>query len=479
MSEVRAGIEKDSIVLKVQEAREEADISAQLSNILDPPLASHEVLICSEIIWVPEAAIIERVVPSVMIDYLFQDPKNPEAARPRSLPDTVFVRRMTDSWDAPTPCDNDSDDEELRQPTITPFFRIPPLRAQLELQHYTRSHFVEKFDGHCVLSVPFLTFIDGFGLYRNAYRTLIGWYIIIAALKFEDRSRRANVYPITLGPHGSNLADVAKALQPFMLALEGGVELDIRGIKTFVCAFSLAYIGDMPQQNKNAGFKGPRANFCCRACFAGVGQRGNLQFDLGSNGRYHWQTVAMRRKMASLEIDRNGAAVADQYATENGLDRETPIISMLSPALDLIRSTPPDPAYSELQGVAAQTHRLLVTGILTERAKSLYSAMLQRFSFPPGFSRIRNPVTHLGSYSIAEHARWVIIIAPLLRCWLRRSHIRAEIWDAAKGTGNPLFIIVRAFAAQAKTCSILMNPDITALDRANLGSTVVTSRRLP
>jgi hypothetical protein len=146
--------------------------------------------------------------------------------------------------------------------------------------------------------------------------------------------------------------------------------------------------------------------------------------------------------------------------------------------LDLIRSTPPDPAHSELQGVAAQTHRLLVTGILTERAKSLYSAMLQRFSFPPGFSRIRNPVTHLGSYSIAEHARWVIIIAPLLRCWLRRSHIRAEIWDAAKGTGNPLFIIVRAFATQAKTCSILMNPDITALDRANLGSTVVTSRRL-
>jgi hypothetical protein len=201
-----------------------------------------------------------------------------------------------------------------------------------------------------------------------------------------------------------------------------------------------------------------------------------LQFDLGSNGRYHWQTVAMRRKMESLKMDENGTA--GQYATDNGLDEEMPIISMLSPALDLIRSTPPDPAHSELQGVAAQTHRLLVTGILTEKAKSLYSTMLQRFSFPPSFSRIRNPVTHLGSYSIAEHARWVIIIAPLLRCWLRRHHIRVEFWDAAKGTGNPLFIILRAFAAQAKTCSILMSPDITALDRANLGSTIVISRRL-
>ena len=321
-------------------------------------------------------------------------------------------------------------------------------------------------------------------------------------MTFEERSRRVNVHPLTLGPHGSNLADVAKALQPFMLALEGGIKLKICGDEFLVCAFSLAYIGDMPQQNKNSGFKGPRANFCCRSCFAGVGERGNLQFDISANGRYHWQTLAMRRKMASLGGDKDVTAseyatavtasqcattededededlTASQYATANGLDQEVPLISMISPALDLIRSTPPDPAHSELQGVAAQTHRLLVAGILTEHAKSLYSSMLQSFSFPPGFPRIRNPATHLGSYSIAEHSRWAIIIAPLLRCWLRRRHVRTEFWDAVRGTGNPLFIIIRAFAAQAKTCSLLMNPDITALDRANLGSTIITSRRL-
>jgi hypothetical protein len=38
MSAVRAGIEENSIVLKVQEAREEADISAQLLSILDQPV---------------------------------------------------------------------------------------------------------------------------------------------------------------------------------------------------------------------------------------------------------------------------------------------------------------------------------------------------------------------------------------------------------------------------------------------------------
>jgi hypothetical protein len=32
-------------------------------------------------------------------------------------------------------------------------------------------------------------------------------------------SRRANVHPITLGPHGSNFTDVTKALQPFTVPM--------------------------------------------------------------------------------------------------------------------------------------------------------------------------------------------------------------------------------------------------------------------
>ena len=146
------------------------------------------------------------------------------------------------------------------------------------------------------------------------------------------------------------------------------------------------------------------------------------------------QTVATTGKQllcgAKWRHWRGRDMTASEYATANGLDEPMPLISMLSPALDLIRSTPPDPAHSELQGVAAQTHRLLVTGILTENAKGLYSSMLQNFCFPPGFPRIRNPVTHLGSYSIAEHSRWAIMVAPLLRCWLRKRHIKPEFWEA-------------------------------------------------
>jgi hypothetical protein len=34
------------------------------------------------------------------------------------------------------------------------------------------------------------------------------------------------------------------------------------------------------------------------------------------------------------------------------------------------------------------------------------------------FARIQSAIKHLGSYSISEHPRWVIVIAPLLRVWL-------------------------------------------------------------
>jgi hypothetical protein len=58
-----------------------------------------------------------------------------------------------------------------------------------------------------------MTFIDGFDLYRNAYCTVIGVYTIFAGLSFQERARRANVIPLTLGPDGSNFADV-DALKP-------------------------------------------------------------------------------------------------------------------------------------------------------------------------------------------------------------------------------------------------------------------------
>jgi hypothetical protein len=44
-------------------------------------------------------------------------------------------------------------------------------------------------------------------------RSIMGFYLIMAAFSVIDRNRRANVIPLTLGPHGSNFDDVVKCLE--------------------------------------------------------------------------------------------------------------------------------------------------------------------------------------------------------------------------------------------------------------------------
>jgi hypothetical protein len=93
-----------------------------------------------------------------------------------------FVRRIVDS---------------LESMQFTPLCHTDPIRAELELQEFGRAHFVENWDvqrnsGCKCISVPLITFTDGFGLYRNSYRSLMGFYQTPAALSFSDRNRRAN-----------------------------------------------------------------------------------------------------------------------------------------------------------------------------------------------------------------------------------------------------------------------------------------------
>lgn len=78
-------------------------------------------------------------------------------------------------------------------------------------------------------------------------------YFNLAALSFCERARRANVLPFTLGPHGSNFSDVIAAVQPLLSSLDKGQILKVNGREAFVCAFTLYYVGDMPQQQGNSG----------------------------------------------------------------------------------------------------------------------------------------------------------------------------------------------------------------------------------
>lgn len=247
---------------------------------------------------------------------------------------------------------------------ITPLCRTHPIRAELELQEFGRDQFISNWDtkngkNKCI-SVPLLTFIDGFGLYRNSYRSLMGFYEIPAALNSQDRARRANVIPLTLGPHGSNFEDVVAALKA-LIPLDKGTLVDINGTPTTMCIFSLCYIGDMPQQQENSGFKSQRADKGCRFCFIDAKQRGDLNFDINEHGRYHHQAINMRKQMNNLRT----ATQRNQYGKDWGLAPRKPPLQQISPALDLILSRPADPAHSEYGGITRMMHEMLLEGILT------------------------------------------------------------------------------------------------------------------
>ena len=55
-------------------------------------------------------------------------------------------------------------------------------------------------------------FIDRFGLYQTIYRSIIDIYIIPSYINAEERAKRSNVLPITLGPYKSNFLDIVASL---------------------------------------------------------------------------------------------------------------------------------------------------------------------------------------------------------------------------------------------------------------------------
>ena len=77
-------------------------------------------------------------------------------------------------------------------------------------------------------------------------------YFNLAGLSFRERTRRSNVLLLTLEPHGSNFSNVIEAMQPLLTELNQGEVLSVNGENIFVCAFTLCYTGDMPQQQENS-----------------------------------------------------------------------------------------------------------------------------------------------------------------------------------------------------------------------------------
>jgi hypothetical protein len=368
----------------------------------------------------------------------------------------------------------------------TPLCHTHPIRGELELRTYGRKYYEEEWDTECptskpVKSFPVLSFIDGFGVFSNSYRSLLGFYITPAAMADDERRRAGSIFPLILGPHGSEFADVVKAFRT-MAYLDRGIIQEVNGEEVLVCAFTMCYIGDMPQQAENSGFKGPRAHKFCRCCFAGSGQKTTdpdvlLKFDIVTHGRFHVQTKEMQNTMACLASESQKKAYGSQW----GIVSPTPALDMISPALDIIMTRPFDPAHSEYNGLSNLMHFLLRDGILTVTAKTEYACEIRQWPFPPGWQRLQSPLHHLASYNMSAHARWSVIAPAFLRHWLKAEKIRPRFLIEARNNPenlSPVDYVVSTCAAIAKSNSVLMGRTLTADDRANMPQIIHNARRM-
>lgn len=445
-------VDPGSVTIKMQEV-----LPASQCPNLTPPASPGEYLLTDRILDIGQHNISRQWSAPPKMNYKFGEnaERYPRTWRPESQEAPAssggFIRRL---W-------------KVEQHKLINLCHVPPIRAELELKHWTRTYFVDNFvsgtsSKPLCRSVPLMCFLDGFGIYRNMNRSLMGIYLLLANLATTERIRQPNVLPVTLGPHGSRLSDVVKALQ-HMTALDAGVVMSISGQSVFVCAFVHCFIGDMPQQQENSGFKSQNAKLGCKSCLIPSAERSNLDFDILTNGRTHHQAMSMRAELERTAAVNKGQAEA--YAIKFGLSIEQPPLTALAPALDIILSRPSDPAHSEFQGITKQMHFLLIERVLAAPAIKLYCHELRTLAFPPGYASLQNPAKHLGSYSLSDHARWSMIVPILLRLWLRPEHMHLRYLRSMKGSKGwtdrqCVDCVVGFFAALARSNSLLMGPTI-------------------
>ena len=352
-----------------------------------------------------------------------------------------------------------------------------PLRGELELSTHSRSHLLGFSQNPCI-SIPLVTFIDAFGLYRNMYRSLMGIYVTIAGLDWRERKRRSNVLPLALGPHGSNFTDVIKVLEPGLAALDRGVLVDINNVRYLLCVYTMVFTGDMKQQLENSGFGSPLANRGCGKCLITKLQKADLAFNTLLNARYHYRVLYERQHAQTLS-----PAKQPIYLKALGMAAEQTPLLRIAPSLDIVRSRPTDAAHSEFAGIAKQAQYCLIDAILTADGRSAYSNELRYFPFPPGWGRLQSPIHHLQSFRMQESARLSIITPLLLRTWLQRRWIQPLYLKAVECTIRPsskldaVDSIVQCYAHMARSNTAILSQSMSNQDRDGLTIILRSARK--
>ena len=71
-------------------------------------------------------------------------------------------------------------------------------------------------------------------------------------------------------------------------------------------------------------------------------------------------------------------------------------------------------------------HSLLTEAILTPTCLTKYCRILIQVPFPVGWGRLQSPM-HINSYTLQEHARWLVVGSLALRLTLRDGDIKSKL----------------------------------------------------
>jgi len=423
-----------------------------------PPIT--ELFVCEdEVLWVTEDAVVDRKVDMVTDNHF------PTKKQPRYPSSTLWVVRQIVS---------------IARKDVRAINLSAPIRGALEIEEFTREYLEEKFDDSGCVCLPFTMFIDGFGAWRNAYRTLTGFYITPAGLPHRERFRRSNQFVLTLAPYGSDFDDIVNAMAPFLRALDKGKIVMINGCETFICASTLAFVGDMPQQQKNAGMMSQNAKLGCRFCLVSSEQRGDLDFDIIMKARQHYGVLKLWDATYKSDNDRK------TKLRPLGMLPQRPCLLNIAPALNPLDSCPPDVAHAEYGGISKAIIGILFSAVLSTQGKLQFCSILRNFQLPSGWNRLQNPMTHLKSFSMAECARISFMTPLILRFWLQARWVEEKFLAAAKKVFaddmvnyrvDAVSCIVLYFTWVARNNATLLAKSMTNSDRANLTTITVPSRR--
>ncbi|KAI5839594.1 hypothetical protein DFP73DRAFT_598577 [Morchella snyderi] len=285
---------------------------------------------------------------------------------------------------------------------------VPPpeghrLEEILVPEHALMSSHLER------ISLPFSLFLDGFGLYRNAYHSIKGMYVTPAGLSYRERERLFNLFVLMIGPFGANEQEMAACLRSDSVNIGGGCAMRLySGELVLVTAFPLLFTGDMPQQNQNSGVKSHNAEYGCRSCLVVDKERGNLNLDILDMGRYKTPTEYFYRTAMGLKTKTaRDAALKSKGLTSNG-----PYFNSCYTMLDPQRAYPNDSMHAELR-LAKYFQEALLEGILSTAGVSAYRQAWDDIKMPYRWGQPQNPVNHKGSMVFSEHGR-VAMMNPMV-----------------------------------------------------------------